>query len=208
MHFISARNIALAVAGLLIVAAVGHEIYVRSHAPAAQPISTATSTPPYELVTPDYHQPINFSPDIASNIRADLNNNLAQVQAKITANPLDLDAWESLGAIYKVGGDYPHAITAWTYITEVSPSSPEPYFDLGDLYMNFLKDYPKAEANYKKVIALRPHTIAAYQNLYTLYRSLYKTNTSAASDILVEGLKNNPGNQQLLDLQAELKSAK
>ena len=81
------------------------------------------------------------------------------------------------------------------------------YGDLGDLYMNFDVNYPKAEANYKAAIAIKPTVIDYYRDLYTLYTSFYKTGTSAAADIVALGLKNNPNNPDLLQLQAQLKGS-
>jgi tetratricopeptide (TPR) repeat protein len=207
MRLLSTRNILIAV-GVIVLALVGRELYIRSlafHAP-TQSAGNATSTA--TLITPDYGEPIAFSGSVSSSARSQLTGELAQIQANIRSNPLDLQAWESLGAVYKMGGDYAHAKQAWEYIITVSPSSPAPYSDLGDLYMNFLKDYPQAEKNYLKVVALRPQAVDAYRNLYTLYRYLYKTDTSAASDILNEGLKNNPGNAELLGLQQDLEAGK
>ncbi len=162
---------------------------------------TASSTP--TLVTPDYNQPIAFSGNLSADIKTQLNQQLAAIQQEIKTNPLNMHAWLSLGSVYKIGGDYEHAIMAWNFITEVASSIPAPYSNLGDLYMNALKDYPKAEENYKKVIELTPKAIDAYYSLHVLYANLYKTNTTAARDILELGLKNNPKDQTLTELLAE-----
>ncbi len=170
--------------------------------PTGQPSTTATSST-QEIKTPDYTQPISFSGNLSADIRSQLTAQLQQFQQQIKTNPLDLKAWLNLGTTYKIGGDYQHAIVAWNFITDTTPSVVAPYANLGDLYMNYVKDYPKAEVNFKKVIELNPKAIDAYRHLYTLYAFLYKTNTSAARDILELGLKNNPGDSSLKGLLEE-----
>jgi tetratricopeptide (TPR) repeat protein len=177
--------------------------YIRpsTSGPATQPTTTASST--QAIKTPDYTQSISFSNNLSADIRTQLTTQLEQFQQQIKTNPLDLKAWLNLGTIYKIGGDYPRAITAWKFIIDTSPSVVAPYANLGDVYMNSLKDYPKAEENFKKVIELNPQAIDAYRHLYTLYTYLYKTNTNAAKEILELGLKNNPGDSTLTGLLEE-----
>jgi tetratricopeptide (TPR) repeat protein len=128
--------------------------------------------------------------------------------AQLKQDPSQLKLWLTLGSYRKMAGDYEGARDAWEYVAAAAPSSFVAFNNLGDLYMNFLKNYPKAELNYRKVIAVRPDYIDTYRNLYTLYHYLYKTNTTAAADILKEGLKNNPNNPDLLAIQAQMKSGK
>ena len=106
----------------------------------------------------------------------------------------------------KIGGDYEGARQAWEYVTKAGQEEIRgiAHGNLGDLYMNFLKDYPKAEANYLEAIKINPAFIDYYRTLATLYTHLYKTGTSAAADIIKQGLKANPGNPDLLKLQAAL----
>ncbi len=80
--------------------------------------------------------------------------------------------------------------------------------NLGDLYMNFIKDYLKAEQYYIRAIALKPDVISYYADMYRLYHYLYKVGTGADAKILAQGLEANPGNKDLLELQNELKTGK
>lgn len=155
------------------------------------------------VVTPDYSQPIAFSGNLSDEIKQQLNEQLGQMQANIRANNLDLKSWLTLGTLYKIGGDYGHALMAWSFVIDTLPGGQSAYFNRADLYMNFLKQYANAEADYKKIISLNPKVVDAYQDLFYLYRDLYKTNTSAAKDILQEGLKNNPNDPQLTALLNE-----
>jgi tetratricopeptide (TPR) repeat protein len=126
--------------------------------------------------------------------------------AVASTSTFDLNYWLQLGLTHKEAGDYADAIQAWTYAAQQDPTSYIAFYDLGDLYQNFDKNYPLAEENYLKVVSLSPTYVDAYRSLFTLYRYQYKVGTSAAANIVAEGLKNNPGNPDLLQLQAQLQS--
>ena len=190
----------------------------RAQAPSTSPGQTATTTtdatstqtgsssPDLVLVTPDYQKPIAFSASVSSDIRTQLNARLAQIQADLTQNPLDIKAWINLGAVHKMGGDFAAAEQYWQYVLTITPNTTALY-NLGDLYQNFLKDYTKAEAYFMKVIEQQPTNVNAYANLFTLYHYTLKDDTKAA-DILKEGLTANPGNNYLLGLQADLSAGR
>ncbi len=127
---------------------------------------------------------------------------------ELTKTPTRLDLWLQLGVDRKIGGDYAGAIAAWKYVaTGPSSISYIAYGNLGDLYMNFDVNYPKAESSYKAAIAANPSIIDYYNELYMLYR--YKENNlTAAANILAQGLKANPNNATLLQLQTQLQSGK
>lgn len=207
--------------GIGIVAVLGFGIYALSR-PAAAPsgaaggLATTTTdgvsgtggytvneTTTTLVHAPDYRTAIKFAASVSLEVRAALNVQLAEVQQKLDKNKTDLTAWITLGGIYKTGGDYADAAAAWEYVSAVSSTDTITPNNLGDLYMNFLKDYPKAEANYKKSILLSPKNVSTYVNLYYLYHDLYRQGTGADEAILEEGLKANPGDQSLLGLKAQ-----
>lgn len=138
-----------------------------------------------------------------------LRNDETALIAQIKKAPTRVDLWLKLGVYRKMAGDYAGAIVAWNYVAAAAPSSANyvAYADLGDLYMNFQVDYPKAETNYKAAIAIKPSVIDYYKDLFTLYTSFYKTNQGLANAIVAQGLKANPGNADLLQLQSQLKSS-
>lgn len=172
-------------------------------------IAGATSTPGSQgsakvtLVTPDYKKPIAFSSSLSAEIRSQLNAELKTVQAELDKNVLDVKAWVSLGSIHKIGGDYAAAAEYWEYIAGAYSGTGAPYYSLGDLYENFLRDYSKAEANYNLAIKVDKKNINAYASLYTMYHYTLHNDTKAAA-ILDAGLAANPGNNYLLSLKAEL----
>ena len=168
---------------------------------------TVTEVPPEALPAPDFHAMLTFGTTVSKEVQASLNAQLLVVQATLAQNKQDFSAWLELGHLRKSAGDYKGAAEIWEYVAVLWPKEVVPYNNLGDLYMNFIKDYAKAERNYKKIITLQPNYIDAYSNLFTLYRYVYKTNTTAALDIINQGLVANPGNTDLLALKAQYQQA-
>jgi len=155
-------------------------------------------------VAPSLNRSMTFSPSLSADVVANLKTQEAANIASLKANPNQGDAWLQLGVDYKIAGDYAGAEAVWIYLTKIAPTSYIAYADLGDLYTNFLQNYPKAEADYKEVIALQPDYIDAYRSLYYLYGMEH--NPSAQSAILAEGLKANPNNPDLLQLQQQMQT--
>ena len=220
-----------AVAILIIALAAG--AYFRAHRKTASVPPTATSTdntytlpdgstltlPPGAVVkeedvpvpgtpAPNYKKPLIISASVSAEVKAAMQSQFLKLTAAIQKNPTDFASWMKLGSLRKIGGDYKGAEEDWVYMSKLYPKNYVSYNNLGDLYMNFTKEYPKAETNFRVVIALKPDDIDTYKNLFLLYRDLYKTQTTLAGDILKEGLKNNPGNAELTQLLSEYQGAK
>ena len=91
------------------------------------------------------------------------------------------------------------------YVSKLYPTSSVPFDNLGSLYLDFIKEYRKAEENFKQAIENDAHDITAYQQLFSLYTLYgYKSDTSAAAELVAQGLKDNPNNQTLLQYQVQL----
>ncbi|MGC9602283.1 MAG: tetratricopeptide repeat protein [Minisyncoccia bacterium] len=159
------------------------------------------------IQAPNLDYTVAYSSSLPSDAVSALKTQIATLASELKKDPSQSDNWLQLAIDYKIAGDYDAAAAVWIYLTKVAPTSYIAYGDLGDLYMNFQINYPKAEANYLQAIALDPHVIDYYRDLYTLYTSFYKTNTTAAADIVTQGLKANPNNPDLLKLQSQLKTS-
>ena len=155
--------------------------------------------------TPSLTGTIKISPTLPVDAQATLRMQEQTLISQLKSTPGRLDLWLQLGVDRKIAGDYQGAIDAWSFVAKAGDKTINyiAYGDLGDLYMNFLHDYPSAETNYKAAIAINPKVPDYYASLATMYHSFYKQNTSASADILAAGLKANPGNQELLDLQSQ-----
>jgi tetratricopeptide (TPR) repeat protein len=157
---------------------------------------------------PSLTESIKIDAKLAPEVQAALRTKEEALLKELKAEPKRVDLWLQLGVYRKMAGDYAGAKEAWQYVADTAPASAGyvAYGNLGNLYMDFLKDYPKAEASYKAAIKIKPDAIDYYRQLYMLYTSVYKTNTTAAADILAQGLKANPNNPDLLRLQSELRA--
>lgn len=155
---------------------------------------------------PSLTRPITFGPGVSADQQATLT---AQEQADIAAltkDPTRVDLWLKLGNERKLAGDYAGAIEAWTYVAKAGPNTINyiAYGNMGDLYMNFDKDYAKAEANLKAAIAIKPTAIDYYRHLVDLYTTYGYGTKAQAQAVISQGLKANPNNPDLLAMQARL----
>ncbi|TSD04681.1 MAG: hypothetical protein Athens071412_676 [Parcubacteria group bacterium Athens0714_12] len=125
---------------------------------------------------------------------------------KLLIDPENFYAWIDLGMMKKTVNDYQGAEKAWLHLSEIRPQNSTSFWDLGDLYHNFLKDYPKAEWAYKQAIE---NSMGEFQNanyyrgLFELYYFQYKEKKDLAKPIIEEAIKNNPDNEDLKNLWKE-----
>ncbi|MEK7106842.1 MAG: hypothetical protein AAB899_01475, partial [Patescibacteria group bacterium] len=143
---------------------------------------------------PDYSAPLIFSASVglAEDQKSALQARVAGLRAQLAEDPFNYTAWLALGRIFKSSGDYAQAEKMWKYVSLQWPTDATVLGNLGDLYMNFIRDYPKAEASYLGAIRNDARQVNAYRNLFQLYSVLYTTHASAAEDILKKGIENNP----------------
>ena len=98
-----------------------------------------------------------------------LKNELLEIAKSVSENPDNLDNWLRAGVIKKFFGDYLGARDAWEYASLIRPQNSTSFANLGGLYGLYLKDFPKAEFNYKKAIENSPGDIYLYTSLADLY---------------------------------------
>ncbi|MEK7109544.1 MAG: tetratricopeptide repeat protein [Patescibacteria group bacterium] len=105
-----------------------------------------------------------FAAGTSADLQAALQSQYKTLAVQLKTAPTRVDLWLQLGIIYKIAGQYPAAVTAWTYVAHSgsSPSNYVAYGNLGDLYLNFTREYQKAEASYRGALKLQPSN-ADYQ---------------------------------------------
>jgi tetratricopeptide (TPR) repeat protein len=157
------------------------------------------SVPPPSLTGPIIISSSSLPADAQAVLRSDEQTTISQLKAAPTRE----DLWLQLGVDRKIGGDYAGAEVAWNYVAQTGPTTITyvAYGDLGDLYSSFDVNHPKAEADYKAAIAINPKVIDYYRELFYLYGM--DNNPTAQSAILAQGLKANPTNPDLLQLQKQ-----
>lgn len=114
---------------------------------------------------------------------------------------LNLRSQIQLGTERKAVGDYEGAARAWIEAGNTFPSNVVSFNNLGDLYLNFIKDYPKAETAYLKVIQNDPRQINAYRQLVDIYTWTTLKSDTNKENILTQGITANP---QAFDLMVLL----
>lgn len=162
-----------------------------------EPIPTAATLP----TPPSLNRTVPETPGMDVAVRNTIILKLSETVATLKADSSSFDAWLTLGTLRQALGDYVGAAEAWVYATKLSPHIGVAYANLGNLYANYIKDYPKAEANYLKGIQNDPRAVNTYRNLFELYVYSYKTDTSAAEDLLKTGIEKLP---KALDLKVLL----
>ena len=176
---------------VVVVLAIGGYFFWKQSTPVVSPLMTATSTTSTSTVsltttgssTPDYTTTLIPLPTTAGTS--------ASTQAQLAA-------LIDLGTADKGKDDYAGAEAAWIQATQIAPNNYVAFANLGDLYMNFLHDYAKADANYQAAIKDAATQPALYGDLFTLYTTTsYKPTATAAEDILKKGIAANPNAVEL-----------
>ncbi len=160
-------------------------------------VGAASSTAP-SLV-----KAVFYSKDLSPDAKAILVTMIADLRAQLSKNYDLYNVWLDLAIRYKQSGDLAQAQAVWEYLAFLHPDDAVSRHDLGDLYANYLKNYPKAEMYYQQAIAINPKSSLDYLALADLYRYSYKQNTSAAADILKQGIAKVP-EPQVEDLKKAL----
>ncbi len=97
------------------------------------------------------------------------------ITATLKADYDKLAEWLTLGIWRKTIGDYEGAVEAWKFATILRPKDPVAFHNLGDLYSQYLPDFPKAEKYYLSAIEKDTgHNPFFFIKLYEFYRYYYK----------------------------------
>ncbi|MEK7556307.1 MAG: hypothetical protein AAB523_03435 [Patescibacteria group bacterium] len=162
----------------------------------------ATVTTP-NIPVPDLDRPIVFSSTMSPEAQAILKANIETVVSDLKKDSNQANKWLALGINRKIAGDIEGARLAWEYAAALQPLNSVPFFNLGDLDHYYLKNFAQAEKNLRQAITNDPSFIQAYRSLFELYALSYTEKAYLADDILLEGLKKNPNNIDLLIPLAE-----
>lgn len=147
---------------------------------------------------PALNRPLVFPAIFNEESRESIRKSVSSVAAELEKDPKNFNAWLNLAYYRKLIDDLEGARLVWEYLSAIYPSQSISFGNLADYYATAVKNYPKAEELFKKAIANEPTRVGLYRSLYELYRFSYKTNTTAAPDILKQGLSANPGTLDLL----------
>lgn len=166
--------------------------------------STAKKDLSTKIEFPSLDRPYVISSLIDEGMRAKAEKGFSDNIAALKSDPEQFGKWLELALLRKFVEDYRGAEEIWIFTSKKWPDSFISYNNLADLYTFYLKDYPKAEANLKKVTELDIKNISAYRNLYMLYYNQYTEKKSEALPILLSGIKFNPASTELMALAASV----
>lgn len=156
------------------------------------------------IAPPDFNKPLAFTTDLTADARAILQAKWQIAIDALKKDPYDPETWIALGALRKIAGDYASAASAWEYASLLSPKNSISFNNLGDLYMNYLHNYPLAEKSYLTAISNQTTSPSFFASLATMYENFYKKGTGLDEDILIKGIKANPKSIDLQVLLARL----
>ncbi len=107
-----------------------------------------------------------LSEDYILRIKKDFDDRVTALQKDKTL----FNHWIVLGNDKKFVGDYEGAKDIYVFVGQLRPLNSLSFENLGDLYMNFLKDYPNAEIAFKRaVVNVGTENSSYIRNLINLY---------------------------------------
>ena len=149
-------------------------------------------------IAPDVNHPIQFGDSVPQEIRATLEAQAAPIRTRLAADVTRADDWFNLAIIYHNANDYEGAAEIWKFLAQVIPTDTTSRDNLGKVYHFSLPDYPKSESYFNQSLAIDPTDLNAYLGLFELYEYSYKTDTTAAADILNKAITQFPDRLDLV----------
>lgn len=125
-------------------------------------------------------------------------NRLLSLVEAVTKNPDQIDNWIDIGLVKKNVDNYVGAKDVWDHTNKINPNYGLNYFNLGNLYALYLRDFKKAESNYYKALRLDRNSVNFHLGLAEFYRDFYKEKYDLVDDVLLEGLVYVPKDANLL----------
>ncbi|MBU6415050.1 hypothetical protein KGQ34_02315, partial [Patescibacteria group bacterium] len=140
----------------------------------------------------------NMGDGFPENYKTTLRSELVALAKKAASGDANFDDWMRVGVIKKVFRDFSGARDAWKYAGAVYTMNPLPFYNLGDLYGWYIKDFPKSEKNFQHAISLDPKKSNFYASLADLYRLFYAAKKDLVIPTIESGLKELPNDANLL----------
>lgn len=123
----------------------------------------------------------------------------------LKVNPDFVDARMNLALIYYSRlGQVDEAEYLYGKVIELEPDHGDAFFNLGNIFYA-QKRIGEAATAYRKAIMLRPQNPGAYANLAMLHRDLQEWDKAIAC--LTEGVRANPGNEELKKLRIQMEGS-
>ncbi len=163
--------------------------------------TSATSSKPVlpGIQVPNLAGPIVIPKQFPSDVALSAEKHLKETITALASAPGNATLWADLGFSRKGIEDYKGAAEAYEYALKLVPTNAIFADNLGVLYGDYLKDYSKAEQNFRLAITLDPKADYRYLRLFEFYRYSLK-NIEKAKAVLEQGNKAIPGNPSFTTL--------
>lgn len=177
---------------------VGGSVLKRPEAPAVAAVSTKNfivldTAVPY----PEFPRTIEFADSLPAEAQNILQGRIDTLVQQLNQDPHQANVWLDLALQYKTANDLDGAREVWEYLIKAAPQHSVSFYNLGYHYHISDKDFPRSEEYYKKAIEIDSAQEAYYVAFHELYRYSYRQNTTAAVDILKQGLEKVPSSINL-----------
>ncbi len=173
-----------------------------------EPVSSEMSAEEIKKQMPDLDREIIITTNLSEEDKKRATTEIKMLSAELKADFDKLEDWLTLGIWKKMIGDYEGAGEAWQFATLIRPNDPVAFHNLGDLYSQYLPDFPKAEKYYKLAIEKdKSHQPFFYVKLFEFYR-YYSKKPDLAENTLLQALKVNPNDVYLTNLLADFRKEK
>jgi len=144
----------------------------------------------------------NQNPNIPAETFKLYEQRFVETKSRLQKDSDNMGDWLYLGALKKAANDFEGARDAFLYAAKIRPNSSTPFANLADLYMYFLNDPIKAEANIKKAIVNDPEDYNFYLSLADIYRYKFKDGESRYEKTMMEAIAKLPDNPNLISALA------
>lgn len=141
------------------------------------------------LQAPSLNHETAFAKDVPTEVRLKLTQQISKLVSSLKKDSTNFNAWMDLAIAYKIAGDLKQAEAIWLFLTEAAPTQGISAHNLGTFYHLTTKDFAKSEKYFLMAVAREPKQEINYLSFHELYRYSYKKDTSAAVDILKQGIK-------------------
>lgn len=183
------KNIRNIVIAAIVLVFIGFAAYTLRPKPNTPPAASVSSLLEFKIVKTDMQAwEINkYTTEFAS------------LKTALEANPESFDDLMALGQIKKYVGDYAGAEAVWLRVSELRPLNSTSFGDLADLYVNFTKEYDKAELAYQVAIENsmgEEKNVYFQRNFYYFYKD-YVKDDQKAEQTLIKGIEANPKSGEL-----------
>lgn len=200
------KNIIIIIVILLIIGA-GYFLFMFDKIPGGT--NTGTTTPnvltelPPGLEIPDLDRKIVIPESVSEEIGEKTTDQIKSIREDLKDNPNNLAPWLDLGILYKTIEDNEGAEEVWLFVTKIRPNDWIAYHNLADLYGYYLQEPQKAEEYILTALEKAPRDVQIYVKAYEIYKDVVG-DVHPMKKIVEDGLKELPGDETLLSIQAVL----